>query len=186
LAELEQKHDLEVEWLPYELRPEPAPLPDMAGPDGERFRLSWERGVAPLAEQFGVEMRFPPYKPRSRRAHEAAEFARQQGQFDAMRQALFRGFFVDTRDIGQLEVLVDVGRSVGLDAEKLQGALEAGQYTERVVELEAISQRLGVSAVPTIVIGGLGVEGVRPYSVLRRVLEEAERRAKESTGPAGA
>ena len=30
---------------------------------------------------------------------------------------------------------------------------------------------------PTIIVGGLAVEGVRPYSTLRRVLEEAERRA---------
>jgi predicted DsbA family dithiol-disulfide isomerase len=46
-----------------------------------------------------------------------------------------------------------------------------------VEKLESVSRRLGVGAVPTIVIGDLGVEGVRPYSVLRQVLEEAERRA---------
>ena len=74
MAELQAKHDVTLHWLPYELRPEPEPLPRMEGPDLERFRGNWERGVAPLAERYGLEMHFPPYKPRSRWAHEAAAF----------------------------------------------------------------------------------------------------------------
>jgi predicted DsbA family dithiol-disulfide isomerase len=179
LAELEQQHAVEVEWLPYELRPEPQPLPDVTGPEGDCFRAGWQRGVAPLAEQFGIEMHFPPFKPRSRLAHEAAEFAREHGHFEAMRRALFEAFFVANRDIGRLDVLLEVGQSVGLDRGALTSALESGRYTERVVELENVSRRLGVQVVPTMVIGGLAIEGVRPYAVLRRVLEEAERRAAE-------
>jgi predicted DsbA family dithiol-disulfide isomerase len=181
LAELQEKHDLEVEWLPYELRPDPVPLPDISGPAGERFRRGWQQGVAPLAEQFGVEMHFPPYKPRSRAAHEAAEFARERGQFEPMRRAIFEAFFVQNLDIGQLEVLVEVGRQVGLDPAELRQALTEGRFSQRVEELEAVSQRLGVRAVPTVVIGDLGVEGVRPYEVLRQVLEQARLRAAASS-----
>ena len=173
MAELQDRHAVEISWLPYELRPEPAPLPRIDGPEGERFHENWRRGVAPLAERFGVEMRFPPYKPRSRRAHEAAEHAREHGDFEAMRVGLFRAFFVDNRDLGDVDVLVDVGVQAGLDPEDLRAALEDSRYTERVVELEAISARLGVSAVPTIVIGALAVQGVQPYEVLRQVLERA-------------
>ena len=171
MAELQANHDVAVEWLPYELRPEPAPLPNLDGPDGERFRANWARGVAPLAEQFGVTMHHPPIKPRSRLAHEAAEFARQYDRFDAMRRALFEAYFVANRDIGQLDVLVEAGRDSSLDGDELRQALEGGRYTERVAELEDLSHQLGVQAVPTIVIGGLAVEGVRPYAVLRQVLE---------------
>jgi predicted DsbA family dithiol-disulfide isomerase len=180
LAELQEKHDVEVEWLPYELRPEGIPLPDISGPEGERFRRGWQNGVAPLAERFGVEMHFPPYKPRSRLAHEAAEFARQQGRFEPLRRALFEAFFVRNLDIGQLDVLVEVGREVGLDPAELRQALTDGRFSQQVEELEAVSHRLGVRAVPTIVIGDLGVEGVQPYEVLARVLEQARLRANES------
>lgn len=177
MAELQAAHDVAVEWLPYELRPEPAPLPDMSGPPGAQFRQNWERGVAPLAEQFGVDMRFPPFKPRSRRAHEAAEYAREHDAFGAMRVALFRAFFVEGRNLGDVDTLVDVGTSVGLDAPAFRDALAAGRYTQRVVELEAVAAHFGVSAVPTVVIGQLAVQGVQPYDMLRRVLAEAERRA---------
>ncbi len=178
MAELHARHDVAIEWLPYELRPEPAPLPDVAGPDGDRFRQSWARGVAPLAAQLGVEMNFPPFKPRSRRAHEAAEYAREHGAFDAMRRALFRAYFVDGRDLGNLAVLVEVGAAVGLDPGDLRAALDEQRYTQRVVELETIAARLGIAAVPTVVIGDRAVEGVRPYEVLRQVLEQVERAAR--------
>jgi predicted DsbA family dithiol-disulfide isomerase len=185
LAELEQKHDIELVWLPYELRPEPEPLPDMSGPDRERFQANWERGVAPLAAHYGVEMHFPPYKPRSRWAHEAAEFARDQGKFDAMRQGLFQAFFVANRDLGDQDVLVDVAVGAGLDGEQLRAALAEGRFTARVRELETISGQLGVRAVPTIIFGeAVAVEGAQPYSVLRQAYEAAEQQAAAEQ-PAG-
>lgn len=178
MAELQAKHDVVVEWYAFELRPEPTPLPDIAGPDGDRFRQNWERGVAPMAARMGVEMRFPPLKARSRRAHEAAIYARAHGLFDPMRVALFRAFFVDNRDIGVVDVLVEIGALVGLDADDLRAALDAGTHTDRVVEQERLAARVGIAAVPTIVIGQVGVQGAQPYEVLRHVYDEARRRAE--------
>jgi predicted DsbA family dithiol-disulfide isomerase len=176
LAELRAAHEVEIEWLAFELRPEPAPLPDITGPGGERFRQNWERGVAPMAAKLGVEMHFPPFKSRSRRAHEAAVYARDHDKFEEMRVALFRAFFVESRDIGDADELAAIGASVGLDADDLRAALAEGRYTERVVEQEQLAARIGISAVPTIVIGQVGVQGAQPYAVLRQVYEEARRR----------
>lgn len=178
MAELERNHDVAIVWLPFELRPEPEPLPDMTGPDLARFRTNWEQGVAPLAQRFGMEMRFPSTKPRSRLAHEAAEFARDRDAFDPMRRALFEAFFLQDRDLGDVDVLVDVALSVGLAGEELRAALDEGRFTARVRELERISGQLGVRAVPTMIFGDtIGVEGAQPYEVLRQAYEAAERQA---------
>jgi predicted DsbA family dithiol-disulfide isomerase len=184
LAELQQNHDVEFVWLPYELRPEPEPLPDMSGANLERFQGNWERGVKPLAERYGMEMSFPPVKPRSRWAHEAAEFARDRGQFDAFRDALFRAYFVANRDIGDQDVLADVAASVGLDGDELRAALADGRYTERVQDLKRVSAQLGISAVPTMIFAdAVAVQGAQPYSVLRQAYEMAqEQTAKEAAG----
>ena len=185
MAELAAKHDVTVDWLAFELRPEPAPLPDITGAEGERFRQGWERGVAPMAARLGVEMHFPPFKARSRQAHEAAIYARAHDRFEQMRVALFRAFFVENRDIGDLDTLVDVGTSVGLDADDLRATLVEGRYTDQVVAEERFAAQIGVSAVPTIVIGQVGVQGAQPYDVLRQVYEEARRRAADEGGEAG-
>jgi predicted DsbA family dithiol-disulfide isomerase len=179
LAELRATHDVEIEWLAFELRPEPAPLPDITGPGGERFRQHWERGVGPMAAKLGVEMHFPPFKSRSRQAHEAAIYARDHDRFEEMRVALFRAFFVENRDIGEVDELVAIGASVGLSSDDLRAALVEGRYTDRVIEQEQLAAHVGISAVPTIVIGQVGVQGAQPYDVLRQVYEEAQRRATE-------
>ena len=184
MAELRATHDVEIEWLAFELRPEPAPLPDITGPGGERFRQNWERGVAPMAAKLGVEMHFPPFKSRSRQAHEAAIYARDHGRFEEMRVALFRAFFVENRDIGNVDELVAIGASVGLDADgsppgSMRAALVEGRYTDRVIEQEQLAAQVGISAVPTIVIGQVGVQGAQPYDVLRQVYDEARRRMED-------
>src|SRR5262249_41891854 len=131
-------------------------------------------------------MQFPPIKPRSRQAHEATEFARDKGLVDAMRTALFQAYFVANRDLGDPDVLVDVGASVGLDAEELRAALADGRYRPRVEEMEALAARIGVGAVPTIVFGdAVGVEGAQPYEVLHQAYEEALRRLAEDEAPVG-
>jgi predicted DsbA family dithiol-disulfide isomerase len=176
LAELQEKHDVTLHWLPFELRPEPEPLPPTDPESLAQSREKFKSGAGLLAERYGVEMRPNRHKPRSRRAHEAAEFARDQGHFEEMRHALFLAQWVDERDIGDLDVLAELASNVGLDGAALRATLEAGTYTERVKELEQICWQLGVAAVPTMIFGDtIAVQGAQPYEVLRQAIVAAER-----------
>src|SRR5947209_7064756 len=62
-----------IRWRALELRPEPVPTLD---PDGEYLHAIWNRAVYPMAHLRGIKLRLPPTQSRSRRAFEAAEFAR--------------------------------------------------------------------------------------------------------------
>jgi predicted DsbA family dithiol-disulfide isomerase len=182
LAELRAKYPVEIEWLAYELRPEPVPLPDFSTEAREHFLRGWERGVKPMAERYGMEMNFPSVKTRTRRAHAAALYARDRGKGEEMRVALFRAYFVHDRDLNDLDVLAEIGASVGLDANDLRASIERDEYTEDVIAQEQLAAQLGITAVPTIIIGEVGVQGAQPFHVLERVYEEAKRRA--ATTPA--
>jgi predicted DsbA family dithiol-disulfide isomerase len=54
-------------------------------------------------------MKLPPVQPRSRLAHEAAHWAREQGRFDDYYAAVFRCFF--ERGEGRVEVLTSLAAS---------------------------------------------------------------------------
>ena len=54
-----------------------------------------------------MTLRLPPVQPRSRKALEAAEVAREQGLFDRMHSALFKTFFEHGLDIGEIDVRED-------------------------------------------------------------------------------
>lgn len=174
----EYGNQVEVEWKAFELRLDPVPTLD---PAGEYLRTTWDRAVYPMARQRGMTLRLPPVQPRSRKALEAAEFARDQGGFEAMHTALFRAFFEDGRDLNDPDVLLDLGASVGLDREQLRTALEEGRYTDRVLADERLAFELGVRAVPTMLVGRAGesleaaevVSGAQPYEYVRAAVERA-------------
>ena len=159
---------VEVDWRAYELRPVPVPTLD---PDGPYLHRVWNASVYPMARSLGMMLRLPPVQPRSRKALEAAEFARDRGGYDAMHNALFRAFFEEGRDIGDVEVLLDVGGSVGLDREELRATLDEGRYAEKVISDERLAARLGVDSVPTMFVTPEGapleeaerITGAQPY-----------------------
>lgn len=162
-------------------------------PDGEYLHTIWNASVYPMAERRGMTLRLPPVQPRSRKALEAAEFAREQGRFEQMHHALFRAFFEDGRDLDDPEIMLDVGGSAGLDPEQLRAALEQGRYTDTVLRDERLAQEIGISGVPALLVGPADapleeaevVMGAQPHEMVRAAVERALR-AENRGGHTGA
>lgn len=163
---------LDVVWRAFELRPHPAPTLD---PKGDYLQTAWSQGVYPLAERLGMTMRLPPVQPRSRLAHEAAAWAREQGGFDAMHEGIFRAFFEDGRDIGDVGVLAEIARAAGLDAAEMRQELAEHVHLGEVLEDERQAERYGLRGVPAFVANGFAMFGVQTVDGL----EEFVRRASE-------
>jgi predicted DsbA family dithiol-disulfide isomerase len=181
LERLQQEYGarLAVAWHPFELRPDPVPTLD---PDGPYLHDAWINQVYPLAQQRGMTLRLPPLQPRSRKAFEAAEHARVHGRFESMHRALFKAFFVAGLDIEDTETLLDIADTAGLEMDPLKDMLDAGRYTRRVIEAEEKAHRLGVHAVPLMVLrrgdwplsDGVRLSGALPYEEVRRQLARVE------------
>jgi predicted DsbA family dithiol-disulfide isomerase len=171
---------LEVVWRAFELRPEPKPTLD---PGGEYLRATWERSVYPMARERGMDIRLPPVQPRSRKAFEATAWARSQGGFDEMHEAIFRAFFVEGRDIGETDVLLDVAKSVGLPAEELRKALDENAYSAEVAEDQRLAHEFGISGVPVMLARfdgapwqeAVAVQGAVPYERMHAALDQMMR-----------
>ena len=178
---------LEVVWRAFELRPEPQPTLE---PNGEYLRSTWARSVYPMAAERGMQLTLPPVQPRSRRAMEAAACARAQGRFDAMHAALFQDFFEEGRDIGEIEVLIDIGARAGVDAAALRSALQDGQFLPQVLEDQRLARDFGISGVPIMLLrpAGAGWEqaaalrGAVDFPRLRAAVDQFLRAAGSGTG----
>lgn len=147
VEEAENEGVAEIEWLPFELRPAPAPLPE---PRGEYIRGHWRGQVYRLADEHGVEIHVPRYQPRSTLALALHAYAVEEGKGRAYRNAAHRAFFVEGLDVGDDAVLREAARDAGLDAD---AALEAAWDPARLVALRSIrgeALRLGIHGVPTV------------------------------------
>lgn len=128
--------------------------------------------VIPRAEQLGLVMKMPTFAPNTRLAHEAQQYAVTMGKGWEMGEALFKAYWAEQRDIGQVSVLCDVGLSVGLDPVELKEALELGRFRQAVIQGEAWAAQVGITAVPSAIVGRKYLlQGFRPEEDVRRAIQ---------------
>jgi predicted DsbA family dithiol-disulfide isomerase len=160
---------MEIVWRAFELRPEPVPTLD---PNGEYLHTVWSSSVYALAERINITIKLPPVQPRSRRAHEAAHWAKHQGRFSEYNEALFRAFFERGEDISNIDVLSRLASDVGLDSSALRQALDKHEYRESVLADEREARK--ISAVPAFVANRkAALSGVQPVENLKKLIERS-------------
>ena len=109
----------------------------------------------------------------SRLAQELGTWADTQPGGEAIHDALFRAYFVDGRDIGDAEVLVEIAQAVGLPADQARAVIETRSHKAAVDADWEKSHAYGVTGVPTYVAGGHGVVGAQPYEALEALVKQA-------------
>ena len=179
VATLTEKHNAQVEWRPFYLRPD-TPPEGMELPDHIKSRMS-ETNVRlkQMATAAGLEMVFATRIPNTRIAHEATEYARHKGKGFEFYHAVFDKFYGRGEDISKWDVLRDAALQVGLDADEMQREVEAGKYTATVNALVKEASQIGVTGVPTYVLNDrYAIVGAQPYEAFLQALEQIKKEQK--------
>ena len=164
---------VEVEWMPFELRPYPTPTLE---PEGDYLQSGWRQSIYPMAERMGVRIVLPRVSPQpyTRLAFEGALEARDQGKAAAYNHRMFTAFFQDELDIGNVDVLSDCAAEIGLDREIFRVALDNRLHSQECEQQLSLGRdRLQINSVPTFVIDNrLGIPGLVPKDSLVSVFRE--------------
>src|SRR5213079_461133 len=108
--------------------------------------------------------------PEAAHAAEAAEAAAAQGAFWPMHDRLFeRQFALDD------DRLVEYATDLGLDADRLRGALDAGTHAARVRDDFMSGVKSGVNGTPTFFINGVRYDGSWDFTDLVSAIEASLR-----------
>jgi len=169
-----REYDVVVEWVPFELHPE---IPPEGRPRDEvlppAYRARAEDGVNRLAAQVGLQLRLHDRLINSRPALQAAEFAREQGRFDAMHHALFRAYWDEGRDVSDIDVLHEVAARAGVDVADMEQAVASDRFGDYLDARRAEAEDLMISGIPAHVIADRYlVIGAQPYDVFERVMAQ--------------
>lgn len=109
----------------------------------------------------------------SRLAQELGKWADTRPGGEAIHDALYRAYFVEARNIGDPDTLVEIAQAVGLPAEEARAVLSERRFKDAVDADWAKSHAYGVTGVPTFVAARYGVVGAQPYEVLAELLDKA-------------
>ena len=168
---------MRVKWIHFPLHPEtPAAgrsLEDLfAGRGYDIPKMQAQMRARMEAEGLPYGTRTMTYN--SRLAQELAAWADTQPGGEAIHEAMFRAYFVDARNIGDAEVLVDIAKSVGLPADQAREVIEKRTHQAAVDADWEKSRRYGVTGVPTFVVGNQGVVGAQPYEALEELVRQGK------------
>jgi predicted DsbA family dithiol-disulfide isomerase len=106
----------------------------------------------------------------SRLAQELGKWAESRGKGDEFHDAVFRAYFVDGKNIATADVLTGLATAVGLPAKEAGAILQTRAFRETVDSDWALSERLGISAVPTFAFDHQTLVGAQPYEALEKFL----------------
>jgi predicted DsbA family dithiol-disulfide isomerase len=174
-----RENGVEVVWRPFELNPQ-MPQGGMARAEYRKAKFGSLERSQELEQRVieagrTVDLRFEFGRigrtPNTFDGHRLMWLARREGRQGEMAEELFRGYFLDGRDLGDREVLVDSAKRAGVDA---RGFLEGDGGAREVREEEAEGAALGVQGVPFFVFAGrVALSGAHPPGTILEALESA-------------
>jgi predicted DsbA family dithiol-disulfide isomerase len=166
-----RRYGAEVTWLPFDLHPEYPPHGVPRKTLEGRYGRGFLDHVAKMIEDAGFRHSPPPTAPRSLKALQLGELARDEGLHGEVHHRLFTAYWSEGRDIGDLDVLTAVATDAGLDPEATRAALGSDEAVERVRHASETAQKVGVDAVPAWLFDKqLLVLGAQPHEILENVM----------------
>ena len=174
LDQATQQHLVMVEWMPFELRPAGS---ETLRPEGEYLQRVWRESVYPMAERLGLHIVLPRTSPQPHTslAFEGYRYALEHNQGKAYTHRMFTAFFQDGLNIGNVDVLCELGQELGLDRHAFRAALETGQYREsHLASLRHATEEMHITAVPTFVTDRQVLRGLPSSSLLTEFLSQAQ------------
>lgn len=108
----------------------------------------------------------------SHNALEAAEFARDNGKLKEYHSSLMDAYFRDLKDIGDLQVLSDLGKPLGLNSENLIKAIKNKTYEPILNNISNTAHKMNINSTPTFVINNkYSIVGAQPIEAFRKILD---------------
>ncbi len=170
-------HPFEIVWKPFLLN---ANMP-FEGMKRKHYRIqkfgsleysdSLDAQVAQAGKTCNIEFRFNDRTPNTIAGHLLIQFARNKCDQNSLMESIFQAYFCLNKDIGNIEVLTELGIKHGLDRNDLLEYLSTNEAkNELQLELEKAS-KLNISSVPSVVIDSrLAFSGAQNPSLIKDIL----------------
>ena len=181
--------DVQVTWRPFQLNPT-MPLDGMDRTTYLKAKFGSLEAFGQMKEQLlaaGADEQIPfafekmQRTPNTFAAHRLVWYAAQQGKQDEVVEALFRAYFLEGKNIGDVKILTHVADEAGLDRTETETFLASEKGVFEVKEEEAGGRRLGIRGVPYFVLNGrVAISGAQPPDVFVSAIQQAQKTVVES------
>lgn len=134
--------------------------------------------VAAIAAEEGLSFNMQDTKhANTLHAHRLIQLAKDKGRANEMEERLFKAYFTEGKNIGDLEVLKALGTEVGIEESELQHFVANKETYRDKVEADLYEGRqVGVNAVPFFVVNEqYAISGAQPTKLFAKALKDCQK-----------
>jgi len=178
---LRPDQDFEVHYHPFLLAPD---MPregrnrkeyyaEKFGEDNGRMKQMTE---ILLKEAGTIDFQFDHIEraPNTVDSHRLIRWAQGQGRQNETVEAVFKAFFTDGRDIGDIETLIDIGVNSGLERDILTSLFQEDRDREAIQQRAMQAAGMGINGVPFYIFNNqVALSGAQTPEVIAQAIDKA-------------
>jgi predicted DsbA family dithiol-disulfide isomerase len=172
IEKLQQEMDFDVEWRPFELHPE-------VSSEGVSYENYFEgngtelvNNVTDYGKDVGLNIKTRSLY-NSKNSLKVNEYAKEQGKFEAFHKAIFKAYLEDDKNIGDVNILLNIAEEIGLNRDKTKAFIDSPEAEYFVTNSRTEALRLGINSVPSFIIGKNLIRGAYPYDSMKELFAKA-------------
>jgi predicted DsbA family dithiol-disulfide isomerase len=185
LKELDLDKDAEIIYHSFELNPKAKSegktdtikyLTDKYNIGAEQAQKMLDR-IIEMGKAVGLELSFDSIiHTNTFNAHRLIHFAKRHNKELETVEALFKANFIDFSDVGDIEILGDIGNEVGLNRQEVIDMLKTDEFFSEVNNDKYKAVELDINSVPYFIINDkYAVPGAQPVKVFMEVFKKANK-----------
>lgn len=171
-----------VTYLPFQLNPQM--------PNGGMNRLEYVKtkfgsieNAKPMydnmilqGEQEDLEIKLDKIKvtPNTVKSHLLIDLSREQNKEHEVVNELFHFYFTKAKDIGDEEVLINLGRKYGIEEKKIKDCFSSEMNIKKINEMDVAAKKMGITGVPFFVFNDKNsLSGAQPVENLIEAIQQS-------------
>jgi len=183
LNEFDSKDEVEIVYHSYQLDPNAKKegkrnsVKDLANKYGTRLSEAQAMidRVVSMAKDVGLTFNYDKViDTNTMDAHRLTHYAKKFQKEKEIVEEIFKAYFTDGVDVGNIEELANIGASVGLDAEDIKTALSSEEYISEVETDKYMAVQYEINSVPFFVFNNkYALSGAQPPEAFLETLKKA-------------
>lgn len=183
---------VEIGWRPFQLNPDMPEggvdrreyLKAKFGGDGSGGAMYDAIRAAGEEERIPFDLAAIRRQPNTLLSHRLIRYAASERRQDAVVEGVFRAYFTEGRDIGDVGTLVAIAAHAGLEPAATRAYLESDEDRERVLAEDRLARELGVQGVPCFIVNRrYAVSGAQDPAVFLEVFDTLRREEAAGAPP---
>lgn len=167
-----EEEDINIEYLPYELKPDASQDPSSLTDDiPEDVLVKSYKRIEGLGNEYALVYKNKTTVFNTHRLILASLYSKKEDKYYEFSREAFKAIFEEGKNVAEAVIVNEIGLKVGLNIVEMNNCIDSGELEEEMAEARRLSSVYEVESIPTFIVNdGKKVTKLKPYSEFKNDL----------------